>query len=227
MFTSNSYFCKRAMLKAIIFDMDDVILNSKRFDYPAWKRFFSDFGLNLTLETYKSFLGMKNAEIIKKHVPLIKENDVLSLQDKKELYFIELLKAEGASMTEGLTNFLDAVKDRYLLAIATSAPQIKVNEILKYLRLEKYFKIIITADQVSKGKPNPELFLKAAENLKINPRDCVVIEDAPNGVKAAKEGGMKCVAITTTHKREELKDADIIINRFSEINQDKLEKLFK
>lgn len=215
------------MLHAIIFDMDDVILSSKPFDFPAWKRIFDDFGQGLTIEKYKSFLGMKNAEIIKKFFPFVKEDDIPGIQTKKELHFIELIKENGVSMTSGLVDFLNSVKGEVGLAIATSAPMIKVDGILNYLDLRKYFEIIITADQVSKGKPYPDLFLKAAKKLKTKAKDCVVIEDAPNGIKAAKAGGMKCVAITTTHAREELKDADLIIDDFSEINLDKLKKLFK
>lgn len=197
--------------------MDDVILLSSQFDFPAWERLFSDFDQKLTLEIYKSFLGMKGVEIIRKFIPNVNDQDLLKLQDRKERYFIDLLKEKGAKMTMGLPDLLDELKHNFKLGIATSAPKIKVNAILKYLNLQDYFSIIITSDMVSKGKPNPELFLKAAEELETAPQDCLVIEDSPNGIAAAKNGGMRCIAITTTHQSDDLSQADLIIAGFREL----------
>ncbi|MFH0869887.1 MAG: HAD family phosphatase [archaeon] len=214
------------MLKAMIFDMDDVIINSIKIEFPAWERLFSDFGQKLDLKVYKSFLGMKSVELIKRFIPVVKDEELSSLANRKEIYFIELLKKEGISMTPGVIDFLDSVKGRYGLAIATAAPDMKLNEILELIHLKRYFKVIITADHIAKGKPDPEIFLKAAERLKVSPRDCVVFEDAPNCVRAAKAGGMKCVAITTTHTKGELKEADLVIDSFSDIDVSKIKKLF-
>ena len=129
--------------KAIIFDMDDVILPSSQFDYPAWQRLFSDFGQRLTTEIYKSFLGMKGTEIIRKFIPSAKDDNLSKLQDRKELYFIDLLKEKGVKMTTGLSDLLDEIKNNFKLGVATSAPKIKVNAILLYLNLQDYFSIII------------------------------------------------------------------------------------
>lgn len=214
------------MLKAIIFDMDDVLLNSKQFDYPAWKNFFSEYGATLTPTIYKSFLGMKNIEIIEKFVPSIKPDERKSLENEKEIFFLKLLENQGVSMPLGLKDFLVSLRGRVKLGIATSAPKIKVNGILKYLKLDDFFEVIITADQVTKGKPHPELFLKASQKLNTPPCCCLVVEDAPNGVMAAKLAGMKCLAITTTHCKDELEKADIIIDNFKQINLNKVEKLY-
>lgn len=84
---------------------------------------------------------------------------------------------------------------------------------------------MLTADDVVKAKPDPEMFLKAAQRLKCRPEECVVIEDAPNGITAARAAGMKCLAITTTHKRDELKGADKVISSFNELAIDYLKRL--
>ena len=132
-------------------------------------------------------------------------------------------------MTTGLVDFLKEAKGNVGLAIATSASQVKVDGILDYLDFRAYFEVIITADQVANGKPDPGIFLKAAASLGVWSAECVVFEDAVNGVKAAKSGGMKCVAITTTHTREELTDAkaDMVIDSFSEIHLNDLRNLFE
>ncbi len=213
------------MINAIIFDMDDVIVSSKDFDYPAWKKVFRDGGKELSIETYKSFLGMKSTEIVKKFIPSVKKSDLQKTADKKEFYYLELMGKKGARSTPGFSEFLDEIRGEYKTAIATAGNTAKVGAVLRELGLTTYFMAIVTSDEIRKGKPDPEAFLKAARKLHVRPEQCVVIEDSPLGVKAAKAGGMKCIAITTTHKRSELKEADVIVDSFHEVSPETLQRL--
>ncbi len=215
------------MIKAVIFDMDGVVVDSTSYDFAAWKRLFSEFGLELSFATYKSFLGMLGRDIVKKLMNReLTKNEAKTFEDKKEQYFIEAVGKGDLKAIDGLLKFLDElVKANYELALATAGSRMKVAAVLKKLNLEKYFGVIVTADDVIRGKPSPDIFLKAAEGLKYSPAECIVIEDAPNGVAAAKAAGMKCIAITTTHEGDELKSADKIIGSFDELTAEMLQAL--
>ena len=97
-----------------------------------------------------------------------------------------------------------------------------MNFIFKRINIKDFFNVIITADDTDKGKPNPEIFLKAAEKLNIAPADALVFEDAKYGVEAAKNGAMKCIAITSTNKKEKLHQADLIIDKYSDLDINKV-----
>lgn len=207
------------MIKVIIFDMDGVVVNNRIQDFKAWKRIFLEYGFNLNYKKYLSFLGMKGEEIIWKNInENIPEKEVLKIVNRKERYFVEEIEKRKLKPPKGLKKLLKGFqRANYKIGLATSAPSYKTNIILERLKIKNFFDVVVTAEEVSKGKPNPEIYLKVAEKLGVEPEKCIVIEDAPNGIEAAKNAGMKCIAITTTHKMSELKNADKIINSFKEL----------
>lgn len=211
-------------IKGVIFDMDGVITDNKKQDFTAWKRVFADFDLTLTVKGYESFTGMKGEEIVCKYIKLDATNEeASSLTRRKEEYFIDEIKRDKIEATKGIEVFLKDLKANNIrTGIGTAAMEFKANAILEELGLKKFFDIIVCAEKVKKGKPNPETYLKAAEELNLKPEECVVIEDAPNGIEAAKNAGIKCIAILTTHKRAELGRADRIIESFDELSVNKL-----
>lgn len=207
------------MIKGIIFDMDGVITDNKEQDFTAWKRVFADFGLDLNIDGYKSFTGMKGEEIVKEYIKLdADEEEATSLTRRKEEYFIEEIKKNKIEPTKGVERFLDDLKVNGIkMGIGTAAMKFKANAILEELGLKHYFDIIVSAEEVKRGKPDPETYLKVAEMLNLKPEECFVIEDAPNGIETAKNSNIKCIAITTTHERSELGRADKIIDSFNEL----------
>lgn len=138
---------------------------------------------------------------------------------------MDLMKKEKPN--KDLINLLEEAKnEKILMAVATSSLRYRAIEILNMLKLNIYFPIIIAAEDVKNHKPNLDLFLEAAKQMGVKPEECVVIEDAENGVQAAKTGNIKAVALLTDyHSREELKDADLIIKDFSELSIEKLKTL--
>jgi beta-phosphoglucomutase len=114
----------------------------------------------------------------------------------------------------------------FKLAIGSSGPPENVDLLLDHLKIKAYFDVIITAAEVKKGKPEPDVFLIAAKILNINPKNCLVIEDAPVGIEAANRAGMISLALTTTHNKEELDGAKLIINDFTEIELSDIKSLF-
>jgi len=207
------------MIKGIIFDMDGVLTDNKEQDFTAWKRVFFDFGLELTFDGYKSFTGMKGEEIVKKYVrPNAGDEEATSLTRRKEEYFIEEIKKTKIEPTKGVERFLNDLRANGIkMGIGTAAMKFKANAILEELGLKQFFEVLVSAEEVKKGKPDPETYLKVVEKLNLKPEECFVIEDAPNGIEAAKNGNIKCIAITTTHQRSKLGMADIIIDSFDEL----------
>lgn len=215
------------MIKAVIFDMDGVVVLSKHGDFAAWKKIFEEIGSKLTHKIFTKFQGMRTVDIIKAYSKkTFTEQEIKSLGNKKQKYFLEYAKENGVEEIRGVTTLLRILKEkRYLIGLGTSAPRMKANFILKRLGLKKYFNEIVTVENIRNGKPNPEIFLKVASKLRCRPEECLVIEDAANGVLAAKKGGMKCLAITTTHSKNELKNADKVVNKFNQSTINYIENL--
>lgn len=215
------------MIKGVIFDMDGVITDNKEQDFTAWKRVFADFNLNLTFDGYKSFTGMKGEDIVKKYiVPGVDDKKASDLTIRKENYFIEEIKKTKIEPTVGIVRFLnDLQKNGIKMGIGTAAMEFKAEAILEELKFRQFFEVVISGEKVERGKPYPDTYLMAAKELGLKPEECVVIEDAPNGIEAAKRGGIKCIAILTTHKESEVAQADMIINLFDELNISELYNL--
>lgn len=203
------------MIQVVIFDMDGVIVDSTKQDFKAWQKALNERGVLITFKDYQHFLGMKGVDIVKKFLPASSDSEARAIQDKKEQYFIQSVKEHGIKPIPGVLELIRTLKPRYKLAVATSAPPEKLNIILKKLGLTSIFDALVNADEVTYGKPHPEIFLKAAQKLNLPPENCMVIEDAPNGVRAAKAGNFTCVAIMTTSSNEQLAGADYVIEKFS------------
>jgi beta-phosphoglucomutase family hydrolase len=210
-------------IKGVIFDMDGTLIETTEADYLAWKRVFTDYHKELSFEDYFPLIGMKSAIVVQSRLSLDEEETKKALSQKMK-YFSEIVTEKGIQVVPYAIKFLKQLKAENLkIALATSSRQEKMNFVLQLTNLTSYFDIIVTGDLVQKSKPAPDIFLKAAEKLQLKPEDCLVVEDAANGVKAAKNAGMKCVAITTTHTEDLLQQADLVINSYEDLD---LQKIF-
>jgi HAD superfamily hydrolase (TIGR01509 family) len=217
------------MLQAIIFDMDGTIVDSTKYIWESFNALLKDQGVHFTDDDVKRFLGLSlrdQIEIWKKDYG-VKDIVLEDFSRKATDLQLELLKNEFA-LRKGLQELLDdAKKHNIKLAVATNSRIWRTKKYLEALKIEDYFDATVTSEEVHNHKPNPDLFLEAARRLNVNPENCVVFEDAADGIEAAVRSGMKSVAVKTRfHTKEELHKADLIINDFSEINIDKLKKLF-
>jgi len=203
--------------------MDGTLIETTEADYLAWKRVFTDYHKELSFEDYFPLIGMKSAIVVQSRLSLDEEETKKALSQKMK-YFSEIVTEKGIQVVPYAIKFLKQLKAENLkIALATSSRQEKMNFVLQLTNLTSYFDIIVTGDLVQKSKPAPDIFLKAAEKLQLKPDDCLVVEDAANGVKAAKNAGMKCVAITTTHTEDLLQQADLVINSYEDLD---LQKIF-
>lgn len=209
------------MIKAVIFDMDGVLASTTDLQSQAESTALAKLGIDVSPKTLvNTYSGWKDADVftdvLKHHAS---KADPYKLREEKWKIIYKKLKDESITP---IPNVIDLIKtlDKHglLLAVASASPLKFIETVLEELGLKEKFKTIVSGDNVQSGKPNPDIFLLTAKGLNIRPQECIVIEDSPNGIQAAKRAGMKCIAITTTAKKEELKKADKIIGSFNEIS---------
>ena len=203
--------------KAIIFDMDGTLIDSTDADYQAWKRLFKEFNIDLTYEKYYPLLGKKSVDVISSQLNL-EGDEVKKALDKKMFFYRQVVEENGMKLIPGADKAIEYCRSLPLkLALATSSRREKMNMMMEMMGFLKFFDAIVTGEEVFHGKPAPDIFLKAAERLGIAPEDCLVFEDTVSGIRSAKNAGMQCIAICSTHKREELHEADLIIEHWDQI----------
>ncbi len=188
--------------KAFIFDLNGTIINDMAFHEEVWHRMLHEnLGVNISMEETKKNMYGKNEEVLER----ILGKGVLSAQQMhdfsiaKETAYQEVFLPHLELITGLGDLFEKAYQKNIPMGIGTAAIPFNVDYVLDNLLIRKYFGSIITASDVQTSKPDPEVFLKCAAELGVAPQNCIVFEDAPKGVEAARNGGMKAVAITTYH----------------------------
>jgi beta-phosphoglucomutase family hydrolase len=210
----------------VIFDMDGTLVASTELDFLAWQKLFKEYGVNITFQQYYPLIGMKSADMVLHFLNLdgLKANYALT---KKMEYFDELLDNKGINVFPNTENVLKFFKEKSIpLALATSSRKRKMKRVMLDIGFANYFDAFVTGEEVINGKPHPDMFLLAAQRLSVDPSNCLVFEDAINGVIAAKSAGMKCVAVTNTHPESDLSIADLVINNFSQVTEREISNLF-
>ena len=207
------------MFKGVIFDMDGVIINSEPLHKKAFQMMFKKFEINVPDDIYSSFTGMATLEICKKLHKTFKLNQSPNeLMFVKRKYFEDLFnKGHKFELIDGVFELIKHYSENGLtLVLASSASMSNINMIFKKFNLDKYFKEKISGADLKASKPNPEIFEKATVQTGHSKNECFVIEDATNGIIAAKSAGLFCVAYDGGHsKNQDYSKADIIINQLS------------
>jgi beta-phosphoglucomutase len=213
----------------IIFDMDGVLADTGPIHFNSWAKMAKEQAkMDFSREFFEETFGQQSIPITRKLVgPEIDQALVVEWANLKEQYYREMVKDK----LEPLPGAIDLIKNLkvmgFKLAVGSSGPKENVELLLTTLKIKPYFDVIITAEDVKIGKPAPDVFLIIAKRLNINPEYCLVIEDAPVGIKAAKEANMCSIALTTTHTKDELFDADFIANDLSEVKVEEIIKILK
>jgi beta-phosphoglucomutase family hydrolase len=213
--------------KAVIWDMDGVIVNTGPYHCQSWQYVFKKQGHNFTEEDFQHVFGQRNDTIIRKTLnrPLT-QAEVDAIAKDKEEYFREVVR-QHLKPFPGVVELLKNLKDNDIAsAIASSAPMENIRLILGGLGIEEYFQAIVFGREVTEGKPSPQCFLLAAKKLGVDPRGCIGIEDAVAGVEAVKRAGMHCIAVTNSHPVGSLAKADLIVDSLEKVGLKELNKLF-
>ena len=212
--------------KAVIWDMDGVIVDTALYHEEAWRETFHKRGMEFTSADFRHSFGQRNDTIITGVLGQTVSQEVIdTIADEKETSFRWRIRRHIEPLP-GVIGLLEALAAaRFQQALASSAPLQNVRMIMKDIGIERYFDSIVTEKDVTEGKPSPQGFLLAARRLGVEPEDCIVIEDAVAGVAAAKRAGMGCVAVTNTHPRSSLREADLIVGSLEEVTVADLEGL--
>ncbi|AHB13102.1 tRNA (adenosine(37)-N6)-threonylcarbamoyltransferase complex dimerization subunit type 1 TsaB [Dehalococcoides mccartyi] len=205
--------------KAVIWDMDGVIADSAPFHMRAWQTTFAEIGYTFSEADFYRTFGLRNDMIIYSVLGEKSDADTIhTLADRKEHLFREYAGQE-IRLFPGVIELLKSLKTAgYRMAIASSAPLANIKLVMAKLGIGDYFLATVSEKDVTKGKPNPQVFLLAAARLCASPEECLVIEDAPAGVEAAKKAGMKCIAVTNSQQPQALSEADMIVDTLGKIS---------
>lgn len=206
-------------LKGFIFDMDGVVIDNHRFHFKAWMAFAQKYKFELNAEIYRDhYNGKTNADLFKMIFGTVTEKQIEEFAHEKESYYQDLYASEMKVHT-GLIDFLDyLVAHRFKIALGTSAPPMNVDFTLDRLFIRKYFSVIVDGNQVSRGKPDPQVYQLCAAKLGLEPHRCVVFEDSLAGLESGKRAGCEIVGVATSHAAKELTFmTSKIIHDFTEI----------
>ena len=214
--------------KAVIFDMDGVIVDNHYYHVQAWKTFAKKHNISISDDEITEKFGGINREIIPEILGNeYSEGEINEMANEKERIYREIYDPDIHEI-EGLTNLLEQLKkEGFELAVATSAPTENSDFVLDRLNIRRFFTLITTAADITHGKPDPEIYRLTADRLKISPSDCIVFEDSVRGIQSALSAGMKVIGITTTNPAHIIREANLIIDSYSDITPDKLCELLK
>ncbi len=210
----------------VIFDLDGVIVDTTEGHFISFLKLGEEIGYEMSRDIFKSIFGMHNNDIF----PLllgreIEPSECNQLSDRKEEIFRNVISG-NISALPGVIELIPALKkEGFKIALGTSTAPENVELILTDLQLKQYFDGMATAIDVVRGKPDPQVFLIAAERIQINPDRCVVVEDAVAGVQAALSAGMKALGVTTNHSRTALSKAHLVVDSLCEMKTEDFAKL--
>jgi beta-phosphoglucomutase len=214
-------------LAAAIFDLDGVVVNTVPLHFKAWKRMFNEYGHEFSFEDYKQKVdGIPRYDGAKAILTELSDEEIHVAGDKKQGYFREMLDSEEIPQYDTTIHLIAALQENGIKVAVISSSR-NCPHILKKIGIYDKLDTVISGADITIGKPNPQIFLMAAERLGAEPADCVVFEDAVLGVEAAKRGDMKCVGIDRYDSPERLSKADIVVKDAGEVNVDKLKTLFE
>jgi beta-phosphoglucomutase len=204
---------------AVIFDMDGVIVDNMEYHKKAWKIFLKKYAPDIDVEEFSEHFGKVNKDLLKIVFQReISDEEESRFGEEKEALYREIY-AEDVAPTGGLVDFLQELKENSVkTAVASAAPKVNVDFVFEKTGLRQYFDVSIDATDVTRGKPDPEIYLKAAEKLNCLPEACLVFEDSMPGIQAGRNAGMRVIGVATSHPADKLKDTEFVIRDFTEIN---------
>jgi beta-phosphoglucomutase len=218
------------MFKAVLFDMDGVIVDTEPLHHKAYHLMFAEVNINVTAALYESFTGQATLSICEK---LVSDFDL----SESPQYLVKLKRKHFKYLFENdktlslLGGVLELIKEYHshglTLVLASSASMPNIERIFNRFDLNKYFVAKLSGADLKASKPHPEIFIKAAEASGYPPEHCMVIEDSTNGIAASKAANIFCVGYNSTHsKNQDYSQADLVIQDFNEISYDVIQKHF-
>ncbi|TMC18063.1 MAG: HAD family phosphatase [Chloroflexi bacterium] len=212
-------------IQAVIWDLDGVIIDSADEHRRAWQRLAREEGIKFTDEDFWATFGKRNDDIIAILWGPLSPEQVQLLRDRKEIYFRDLIRQTAAPLPGSMELMRSLHEAGYLQALASSAPIENIQLISEVLGLERYLTALVSGETVPHGKPAPDIFLKAAQQLHIEPSRSLVIEDAVAGVEAAHAAGMRCIAVAGNRDLPGLRKAELMVKTLLEVDVKRVQTL--
>jgi len=216
------------MAQAVLFDVDGVLVDSFQAHFRSWFILAEENGFSFTREDFTATFGRTSRDIIAALWPVdhLDAEQIRSLDDRKEALFRGLVAADFPSM-DGAAELIDALLAAgFLLAVGSSGPPENINLVLERLGRAEAFGAVVTGMDVTAGKPDPQVYLLAAERLNVEPSCCAVVEDAPAGIAAARAANMASVGLASTGRTiQELRQADLVVRSLRELTPQVIHEL--
>lgn len=211
--------------KAVIWDLDGTLINSVDHHWEAWREVMAEEQIALTFEDFVADFGKRNDEILRGRIDAqMSDSEVARIALAKEEKYRHFIRTKGLVLLPGAQSWLEQLKsDGWRQALGTSAPRGNIEAVFDVLDIGKFFDAVMSSEQVKAGKPAPDVFLVAAERMNVGPENCIVVEDAPAGIEAARRGGMKSIGVLTTHDKL---DADWVFASLDQIPANFFEHAF-
>ena len=212
-------------IQAVIWDLDGVIIDSAEEHRQAWQRLAREEGVPLSDADFWATFGKRNDAILAEIWGPLPPERAQALAERKETYFRELIRKTATPLPGAMELMRGLHEADFAQALASSAPIENIQLISEVLGLQRYLTALVSGETVPHGKPAPDIFLKAAKELKIDPIHCLVIEDAVAGVEAAHAAGMRCIAVAGNRDLPGLHKAELMVKTLTEVNVERVRSL--
>ena len=211
-------------LRAVLWDLDGTLVDSEELHWLAWRHTMADEGISITHDQFLSSFGQRNDSIIPSWLGAAATAErIRKIETAKEDRFRRLVRDAGVSPLPGALEWVNRLNERgWLQAVASSAPRANVDALLRAIGTANILQGIVAAEDVHRGKPDPEVFLVAASRLGVPPERCIVVEDAAAGLEAARRAGMRRIGVSRSAQQLA---ADIVVSALDLLEQDAFEKL--
>jgi beta-phosphoglucomutase len=208
--------------KAVLWDLDGTLVDSEEYHWRAWREAIAAEGVGITRPQFLATFGQRNDAIVPQLLGMpVDPARVGRIGDAKEVRYRGLVKEGGLAPLPGVALWLARLKeDGWLQAVASSAPRLNVEVVLEAIGLAGMFQAIVSAEDVHRGKPDPEVFLAAAARLGVEPARSIVVEDAAAGVEAARRAGMRSIGV-----RDTLREADLAVASLTDLPRKAFDEL--
>jgi len=210
--------------RAVLWDMDGTLIDSEEFHWISWRNTLANEGITITREQFLSTFGQRNDSIIPRWLGAESTPErIEKIANAKEELYRDLVRTKGISPLPGVATWLRRLhKEGWLQAIASAAPRANIDAILEALSATHIFQGIVSAEDVHRAKPDPEVYLIAAARVGVSPDRCIVVEDAVAGVEGARRAGMKSVGVSHKHV-----PADVVARSLDLLDRFAFERLFE
>jgi beta-phosphoglucomutase family hydrolase len=212
------------MNRAVLWDMDGTLVESAEYHWQAWRDTMAREGSPITYEQFRATFGQRNDSILRQWLGKTAASDLVQrIGDAKEALYRQRVRQQGVSPLPGALELIHLLHGKgWLQAIASAAPRANIETILDVLQAGSCFQAIVSAEDVHRGKPDPEVFLIASNKLGVGPKRCVVVEDAEHGVEAARAAGMKSIGVS---QNGEHLPADIVVGSLDLLDENAFDLL--